>query len=75
MTEKMREKVNNLRKRIPETGISYESLKELTYHNDKVCSISTLRKYNLLVVVGTYEIEYEDEGWSEVHHLYTVKAL
>lgn len=58
MNAKMMEKVNNLRAMIGENGVTYNELERMTYRNDSVPSISTLRKYGLLKVVR--EEEYED---------------
>ena len=51
-------KIENLRNMIG-NGVDYKELERLTYRNDKVPSISTLRKYNLLTIVRTEEYKYE----------------
>lgn len=71
MSAKMMEKVNNLRAMIGENGVLYDVLERMTYRNDSVPSIATLRKYGLLKVVR--EEEYEDtmteEEWDN-HDMY-----
>lgn len=53
----MNEKIENLRSLIG-NGVEYSELVRLTYHNENVPSISTLRKMDLLVVVRV--VSYEE---------------
>lgn len=86
MTNAMMEKVENLRNMIGAGGVRYCDLEEMTWRNDSVPSISTLRKYNLLVVVR--EVEFEDTAeenelevddfendwqWDEDRNLYVLR--
>ena len=58
MTNEMMMKVENLRNMIGD-GVDYKELERLTFRNEKVPSISTLRRYNLLTIVRTEEYKYE----------------
>jgi len=58
MTNEMMMKVENLRNMIG-GGVDYKELERLTFRNEKVPSISTLRRYNLLTIVRTEEYKYE----------------
>lgn len=53
----MNEKIENLRNLIGD-GVEYSELVRLTYQNENVPSISTLRKMDLLVVVRV--VSYEE---------------
>lgn len=80
----MNEKIENLRSLIGD-GVEYRELMRLTYQNENVPSISTLRKMDLLVVVRmvsyeetltideAYEMDSDElEGyeWDEDRELY-----
>ena len=71
MTTTMLNKVETLRALIGD-GVTYDRLVDLTFRNDAVPSITSLRKYGLLKVVRTetytYEMteeEWECEEWAE----------
>ena len=57
MTKTTELKVNNLRARIPETGVTYDHLLAITLHAPALPSITVLRKYNLLKVVSEMTFE------------------
>lgn len=56
MTANMMKKVETLRSMISD-GITYNTLKELTFRNEELPSMSSLRKYDLLKVVREEKIE------------------
>ena len=58
MTNEMMMKVENLRNMIGD-GVDYKELERLTFRNEKVPSISALRRYNLLTIVRIEEYKYE----------------
>ena len=64
----LNEKIENLRNLLNSNGVRYDELERLTYRNENVPSISTLRKYGLLIVVReeTYEDTMTDEESEEM---------
>jgi len=76
MNAKMMEKVNNLRAMIGENGVCYDELERMTYRNESVPSISTLRKYGLLKVVREekYESTMTEEEWDNYNMYYDYHA-
>ena len=53
------EKVENLRRMIGKNGVTYHELERLTFRNEEVPSIASLRKYDLLKIMRTENIEEE----------------
>lgn len=64
-------KIENLKNAIAGKKMTYDMLSELVAKNDNFPSMTTLRKYNLLVVVEEEETEYtttEDDYWDNTEY-------
>ena len=57
MTKAMMEKVENLRKFIENKKLSYDHLCDILRAHSEFPSVTTLRRYNLLKIVGHEEFE------------------